>query len=159
MFPLSEGAGIALTTAYYYTPGGRSIQRPLPGQLEKATAAAGGGIIPDQIVHPEPMTRFRAVLDANAMFTSFATEWLQRDREQVTEQFEVSSELLDEFQTAMSARNIRPSLAEWSAEREWIRSRLKQEIFNLALGVAKGDEVEAQRDPVVLAATAALEKQ
>jgi len=29
---------------------------------------------------------------------------------------------------------------------------LKQEIFNQALGVAKGDEVEAQRDPVVQAA-------
>jgi hypothetical protein len=29
---------------------------------------------------------------------------------------------------------------------------LKQEIFNQALGVAKGDEVEAHRDPVVQAA-------
>jgi carboxyl-terminal processing protease len=159
VFPLSQGAGIALTTAYYYTPGGRSIQRPLAGQLQEVTANAGGGIIPDQVVQPEPMTRFRAVLDANALFTSFATDWLQRNRAQVTESFEVSNELLDEFQAAMSARNIRPSLAEWSSEREWIRSRLKQEIFNLALGVAKGDEVEAHRDPVVRAATAAIRKQ
>ena len=35
-----------------------------------------------------------------------------------------------------------------ASERAWVQSRLKQEIFNQALGVAKGDEVEAQRDPV-----------
>ena len=40
-------------------------------------------------------------------------------------------------------------MAEWSSEREFISSRLKEEIFNQALGVAKGDEVEATRDPLV----------
>jgi len=158
VFPLSQGAGLALTTAYYYTPGGRSIQRPLPGQLEKVTAGGVGGIVPDQVVTPEAMTRFRAVLEANGMFTSFATEWLQRSRPKIADSFEVSNALLDEFQTAMSARNIRPSLAEWSSEREWIRSRLKQEILNLTLGVSKGDEVEIHRDPVVRAARAAIER-
>src|SRR5215471_11757830 len=29
VFPLTEGAGLALTTALYYTPSGRSIQKPL----------------------------------------------------------------------------------------------------------------------------------
>ncbi len=29
VLPLSEGAGLAITTAFYYTPSGRSIQRPL----------------------------------------------------------------------------------------------------------------------------------
>jgi hypothetical protein len=43
-------------------------------------------------------------------------------------------------------------VAEWAAERGWLQSRLKQEIFNQALGVAKGDEVEEQRDPAVRAA-------
>jgi hypothetical protein len=33
-----------------------------------------------------------------------------------------------------------------------IQSRLKQELTNLAFGVAKGDEVEMQRDPVVQSA-------
>ena len=35
VFPLSGNTAIALTTAFYYTPSGRSIQKPLPsGQLE-----------------------------------------------------------------------------------------------------------------------------
>ena len=34
----------------------------------------------------------------------------------------------------------------------FIRSRLKQEIFNLAFGVAKGDQVETIRDRQVMMA-------
>ncbi len=47
-------------------------------------------------------------------------------------------------------------MSDWLRERPWVQSRLKQEIFNQALGVAKGDEVEAQRDPVVRAAVERL---
>jgi carboxyl-terminal processing protease len=147
VFPLTQGTGLALTTAFYYTPEGRSIQRKLTGQLEKTTAAATGGIKPGHIVAPEAMTRLRAVLEATATFPTFATEFIQRNPT-VSSDFDVSNQLLDDLQVFLSARNIRPGLAEWSNEREWIRSRLKQEIFNQALGVAKGDEVEAKRDPV-----------
>jgi carboxyl-terminal processing protease len=129
----------------------------LPGQLAKTTAAgAGGGITPDEVVHPETVSRLRMVIDASGAGTEFATEWLQRTKTQVTDRFEVSDGLLDEFQSALSGRNIRPGIAEWSQEREWIRNRLRQEIFNLALGVAKGDEIEAQRDAVILAAVRSL---
>lgn len=157
VFPLSQGSGIALTTAFYYTPAGRSIQRALPGQLAKTTAAgASGGITPDEIVRPESVSRLRMVIDASGAATEFATEWLQRAKPQITDSFEVSDSLLDDFQSTLSARNIRPGLAEWSSEREWIRNRLRQEIFNQTMGVAKGDEVEARRDPVIQAALRSL---
>jgi carboxyl-terminal processing protease len=156
VFPLSQGAGLALTTAFYYTPAGRSIQKALPGQLAKATAQGVGGITPDEFVYPEAPSRLRVVIDASGAATEFATTWLQRSRPALNEQFEVDNSLLDEFQTALSARNIRPGIADWSRDREWIRNRLRQEIFNLGLGVAKGDEVEARQDPVVKAAVASL---
>jgi carboxyl-terminal processing protease len=155
VFPLSQGTGIALTTAFYYTPSGRSIQRKLTGQLEKATAEASGGIIPGYLVYPEAVTQLRAALEATGAFPTFAAEFLQRARS-VTADFEVSNQLLDDLQQFLSQRNIRPGLAEWSKEREWIRARLKQEIFNQALGVEKGDEVEAHRDPVVIKALEVL---
>jgi carboxyl-terminal processing protease len=65
VYPLSASSGLALTTAFYYTPSGRSIQKPLGGgQLGAATVVArgpfhsdagrplpgGGGIQPAQIV-------------------------------------------------------------------------------------------------------------
>ncbi len=64
--------------------------------------------------------------------------------------------MLDQFQAFLSSRRVLPSLAEWSQDRAWMTSRLKTEIFNLAFGVEKGDEVEAQRDPSILAALQAL---
>ena len=155
VYPLSQSTGLALTTAFYYTPAGRSIQKPLPGQLKAATVGGMGGITPGQIVTPEPMTRLRGVIEATGSFPAFATATIQRGRT-IVPSFEVTDALLDDFQAYLSERNIRPGIAEWSKEREWIRSRLKQEIFNQALGIAKGDEVEAARDPIVRAAVAAL---
>jgi carboxyl-terminal processing protease len=163
VFPLAGNTALALTTAFYYTPSGRSIQKPLPSghlEIEKQaeqfrtdsgrTVTGGGGIQPDVAIGPEPQTRLRVALDASGIITSFATEFIQKH--ETKPDFEVSPGLLEDFEVYAGQRNIQPSVAEWSQERAWVQSRLKQEIFNQALGVAKGDEVEAQRDPVVRAA-------
>lgn len=166
VFPLSEGTGLALTTALYYTPSGRSIQKPLDAtQFELAGATAhtggarqyrtdkgravtgGGGIQPDFVVYPPELSRLRQVLEASASFPNYATEYLSQHK--VTDEFEVTPQLLDQFKAYLSERDIQPGVAEWSAEREYVENRLKTEIFNQALGVEKGDEVEAQRDPVI----------
>ena len=99
------------------------------------------------MVEPDPVTRLRMALDASGSFTSFATAYIQKHP--ITESFQVSAADIAEFQVYAAERNIQPSVSEWSQERGWMESRLQQEIFNQALGVAKGDEVEAHRDPVV----------
>jgi carboxyl-terminal processing protease len=163
VFMLTGNTALALTTAFYYTPSGRSIQKPLAsGHLEiqkqaeefhtdsGRTVTGGGGIQPDIAIGPDPPTRLRVVLDASGVITSFATGFIQKH--DVKADFEVSAATLEEFQVYASEHQIQPRVADWAAERGWLQSRLKQEIFNQALGVAKGDEVEAQRDPAVRAA-------
>jgi carboxyl-terminal processing protease len=168
VFPLTGNTALALTTAFYYTPSGRSIQKPLASghlEIEKQaeqfrtdsgrSVTGGGGIQPDVVIGPELPTRLRAVLDGSGILTSFATEFIQQHdakSDGVRPDFEVTPAMLEDFQVYAGQRDIQPSVAEWSRERDWLQSRLKQEIFNQALGVAKGDEVEAQRDPVVRAA-------
>ena len=172
LFPLSDGSGMALTTALYYTPSGRSIQKQFSDQrhLENedfalaATAAhpntrsdfksdkgrplqGGGGIIPDVPLIQEPYTRLRIALDGSASFTSFATEYLKTNK--VTPNFEVTPELLDIFREYLSERRIQPGLQEWSRDRDFIQNRLKTEIFYQALGVEIGDEVAAQSDQAI----------
>jgi carboxyl-terminal processing protease len=173
VFPLSENTGLALTTALYYTPSGRSIQKPLdPARFELAAKTSrpngktefhtdkgrlvtgGGGIQPDYVVYPPAMNRLRAVLDASASFTNFATRYLKDHK--VTEEFEVTPQVLAEFQVFVSGRGIQPSVADWSSERDFVANRLKTEIFNQAFGVEKGDQIEAQRDPVILKAVEIL---
>ena len=173
VYPLSQGTGLALTTALYYTPSGRSIQKPLDAtQFELAASTSkpnrarefhtdsgrvvtgGGGIQPDIAVGPPPMNRLRAVLEATGSFTTFATEYL-RDHK-VSQDFTVTPELMDRFQVFLAARNIEPSVTEWSQERDFVANRLKTEVFNQAFGVEKGDEVDAERDPAIQQARAVV---
>ncbi len=165
VFPLAQGTGLALTVALYYTPSGRSIQKPLDAEFELGATTAhpnsqsefhtdsgrkvtgGGGIQPDIVVYPAPLNRLRAVLDATASFVDFATTYLKQNK--IDRDFEVTPELLDQFRAFLSQRRIQPGVAEWLAERDFVSNRLKTELFNQAFGVEKGDEVEAERDPVI----------
>ena len=165
VFPLSASSGLALTTAFYYTPSGRSIQKPLAsGQLGAATVVAkgpflsdsgrslpgGGGIQPDQIVYPAQETRLQLVLDASGSLTSFAGDYLRTHS--VSDDAQVTSAMLDELKVFLSERSIQPPVADWLAHRDWIANRLRQELLTLKFGVARGDEMELQRDAVIQAA-------
>jgi carboxyl-terminal processing protease len=175
VMPLSGGTGLAITTAFYYTPSGRSIQKPLRDSALSETFSdkpqanrpkyktdggrvvmGGGGIQPDIDVAPRPLTRLETVLDASGAVTSFATEYLSKHRS-IASPFEVTPEILDDFKVFLSARRIQPGIGEWSNERSWISSRLKEEIITQARGVAEGDEIQAQNDPQVQAAIKAVQ--
>jgi carboxyl-terminal processing protease len=162
VFPLSASSGLALTTAFYYTPSGRSIQKPLAsGQLGAATVVArgpfrsdagrslpgGGGIQPDQIVYPAQESRLQLVLDASGSLTSFAGEYLRTHT--VGDDGQATPEMLDQLKVFLSERSIQPPVADWLTYRDWIASRLQQEILTLKFGVARGDEIEMQRDPAI----------
>ena len=110
----------------------------------------GGGIHPDYLVGPAPLNRLRIALDASGSITSFATDYLQRNK--VDADFEATPAILDEFEAFASARGIQPSIGQWAAESVFLRSRIKTEIFNQAFGVERGDQVELQRDPLILKA-------
>jgi carboxyl-terminal processing protease len=165
VFTLTANTGLALTTAFYYTPSGRSIQKPLAfGQLDSKAIAlpgsfhtdagrevrGGGGIQPDQAVEPAQLSRLEMVLDASGVITTFASEYVQKH--EIAAGFDVTPELLDELRVFLSANRIQPPVSDFLKDRAWIQSRLKQEIVSLKFGVAKGDELEMQRDAVVQAA-------
>ena len=67
----------------------------------------------------------------------------------VGEDAQVTSAMLDELKVFLSERSIQPAVADWLTHRDWIASRLQQEILTLKFGVARGDEIELQRDPAI----------
>lgn len=172
VLPLSDGAGLAITTAFYYTPSGRSIQRPLRNSALSETFNAntpkptyktdkgrivkgGGGIQPDILVTPASLTPLEAVLDGSGALMAFATEYLA-GHPAPADPFHITPETIDEFKVFLAARRIQPNIAEWTNERPWLSNHLKQEIFTQARGVDKGDEIQAQFDPQIQAALKAL---
>lgn len=148
VFPLSNKSAVALTVAYYYTPEGQSLQRPLrDSQIDATLATTAGGLRPQYLVTPEAQTRLRIALDASGSFTSFATEYTRREK--VTREFDVSNTLLDQFRGWLGERRIQPGVNQWVTDLAWIRNRLRQEILNQGVGVERGDEIEAARDPQI----------
>ena len=169
VFPLSGDTGLALTIAFYYTPSGRSLQKPLEsGSLNVAAKATpgifhtdagrevrgGGGIQPDIAIPAPQVSRLVYVLEISGVLTTFASEYVQSH--DIPDNFDVTSDLLDELKVYLSARRIQPGVAEWLHERDLIQSKLKQEIVNLKFGVERGDQIEMQRDPAVQRAVQSL---
>jgi carboxyl-terminal processing protease len=173
---LSGDTGLAITTAFYYTPSGRTIQRPLrdsaltetfasksPAQLPTyktdngRTVTGGGGIQPDIVVSPAAMTPLEQFLDSRGACTEFATQYMSA-RKTLPDDFKVTPEILDEFRVYLAGRGAEPSIAEWSSMRDWLTSHLAEAIVTLARGVARGDEIAAQRDPEIQAGLKAMEE-
>ena len=148
VFPLSNKSALALTVAYYYTPEGRSLQRPLrDSQIDATLSTTAGGLRPEYPVGPEEQTRLRIALDASGSFTTFATEFTRREK--ITSAFDVSNALLDTFRGWLGEQRIQPGVTQWLSDIAWIRNRLRQEILNQGVSVERGDEVELARDPMV----------
>jgi carboxyl-terminal processing protease len=169
VFPLSGNSGLALTIAFYYTPSGRSLQKPLEsGSLNVAAKATpgtfhtdagravrgGGGIQPDVLIQEPQVSQLVYVLDASGVLTAFAGEYVQAH--DIPDNFEVNPDLLDQLKVSLSQRGIQPGIAEWLRDRNLIQSKLKQEIVNLKFGVEKGDQIEMQRDAIVRRAIESL---
>ena len=171
---LDEETGLALTTAQYFTPSARSIQRPLPGTALAITdpglessgisstkeagsgfhtddgrpVSAGGGVTPDVTIPPRPMDPWLAFLNQAGAFTDFASEYLTLHGK-VSEAFEPSSEVLDGFRDYLSKNQIRVPEDYWVQDQEALKQRIKTDLFNLVFGLARGDEIETRGDPQV----------
>ena len=174
VFELSEKAGLALTTAHYLSPSGRPIQKPFAdcssyelsecGDSEEQTRTyttdsgkpipGGGGIRPDQVVGPKLFPPFQGLLKSSGVLLDFAQEYIRGKK--IPDDFKVTSSVLDQFQLYLSERGGRPALDVWTANVEFIRYSLEQEIVTLSLGVDRGEQIELMHDPQVLAALTAV---
>jgi carboxyl-terminal processing protease len=174
VFELSQKAGLALTTAHYLSPSGRPIQKPFadcssyelsecgdPEEQARTYATdsgkeipGGGGIRPDRIVGPQLYPPFQALLKSSGVLLDFAQEYIRGKK--IPDDFKVTPDVLDQFQLYLSERGGRPALDVWTANVEFIRYSLEQEIVTLSLGVDRGEQIELMHDPQVLAALAAV---
>jgi carboxyl-terminal processing protease len=132
VFNLSYGAGLALTTAKYYTPSGRLIQRDYDSfydyyaridvdgegaaDRQKETAAqfatdlgrtvyGGGGITPDVEASPRELPPALQFLLARAGFFRFAVEWAARHPD-IERSWQPEEELLAEFRGWLVAEEL-----------------------------------------------------
>ena len=172
VYPLSENTGLALTTAKYYTPSGRLIQRDYNGvslydyyynDRDNAdqtvtnhevkmtdsgrTVYGGGGITPDVKI-PNPKTnRFQDTLLEKYAFFNFAKHYVINH--QVNKQFEVDEAVMQEFRKFLDEQKVPFTEADLAENNDWIRSNIKAELFINEFGQQEGMRVHAETDPEV----------
>ncbi|HLJ90541.1 MAG TPA: S41 family peptidase [Candidatus Angelobacter sp.] len=177
VFPLSENTGLALTTAKYYTPSGRLIQRDYngvslydyyynhdqegPNKEVKLTDSGrtvygGGGITPDVKITAIKTTHFDDSLLIKYAFFNFARKYLSGRN--VDKSFDVSDQVLQDFRKFLDTEKIPYTESELKEEISWIKSNIKTEIFIAQFGQEEGLRVRAEADPQVVSALNLLPK-
>jgi carboxyl-terminal processing protease len=165
---LSESTGLALTTAQYFTPSGRSIQRPLPGtalttpsrELDPGSnsghfftddgrpLAPSGGIAPDVEIPSRNLDPWLAFLNQAGSFTNFASEYLTLHG-RANRPFEPDAAMLGDFKEFLTHGGVRTPEEYWDKDQDYLRLRIKVELLNLVSGLSAGEEVETKGDPQV----------
>jgi carboxyl-terminal processing protease len=173
VYPLSENTGLALTTAKYYTPSGRLIQREYTGVSlydyyyhreddanptgkevkmtdSGRTVYGGGGITPDVKLPQLKTNRFQDQLLQNYAFFNFAKHFLIGKH--VSKDFQVDEPVMQEFRHFLDAQKIPYTEADLMEANDWVRSNIKSEIFISEFGQTEGQRVRTEDDPQVLKA-------
>ena len=173
VYPLSENTGLALTTAHYYTPSGRLIQRDYSNislydyyynrdQAENPSTAnrevkltdsgrtvyGGGGITPDVSIPPIKSNHFQDTLLQHYAFFNFAKRYVVDHHP--TKSFEVDDATMQQFRKSLDDASIQYTQADLLDNSEWLKSNIKAEIFIDAFGQDEGMKVRAETDPEVV---------
>jgi carboxyl-terminal processing protease len=172
VYPLSENTGLALTTAKYYTPSGRLIQREYNGvslydyyynDRDNAdqtvsnhevkmtdsgrTVYGGGGITPDVKIPNLKTNRFEDTLLEKYAFFNFAKHYVINH--QVNKTFEVDDAVMQEFRKFLDEQKIPFTEADLAENNDWVRSNIRAELFINEFGQQEGMRVHAESDPEV----------
>src|SRR6266536_618959 len=173
VYPLAENTGLALTTAKYYTPSGRLIQRDYTNlslydyyynreNEEKnanhevkltdggRTVYGGGGISPDVKLPPYKSNKFQETILQHYGLFNFAKHYVLGHK--VTQNFEVDEAVLQDFRKFLDAEKIAFTEAELIENNDWLRSNIKAELFIDSFGQEEGLKVRAETDPEVVKA-------
>jgi carboxyl-terminal processing protease len=171
VYPLSAKTGLALTTAKYYTPSGRLIQREYngislydyyyshgdqaqPHEIKTTDSGrqvyGGGGITPDIKIPATKPTAFQLRLAQQYAFFNFAKHYLLNRH--VQKNWEVDDAALQEFKSFLQKQQIAFTDPEFNEAQDWIKGNIKSEVFTAEFGQAAGLQVRAETDPEVIKA-------
>ena len=179
VYPLSENTGLALTTAHFYTPSGRLIQRdysnksffdyyyhkdePKDMQDVKMTDAGrtvygGGGITPDEKYAPPKIDHLQTELYVKWAFFNFTRYYFGQHDTKLPKGWSPDATTLNEFHDYLLKQNYDFTEAEFTQDADWIKRLLKREMYITAFDIDESDRVSMETDPEVERAIDAMPK-
>ena len=170
---INRSRGLALTTARYYTPSGRSIQRDYTHGLDDyynpeddkdakpqgppyrtdlgRTVYGGGGINPD---FPMPVVRLNEFM-VNLRFRHqalFRFAVHEKEHQGVQPGQHADAAVMARFRAWAQEQKLEISDKDWDANLAAMQEQLSVEMQNVAHGVEAGFKLQCEKDPVILKA-------
>jgi carboxyl-terminal processing protease len=171
--PLSENTMMLLTTARYYTPSGRLIQRDYknvtlydyhynpqrPKAPEVKLTDTGrqvygeGGITPDVIVPDPKPNDFQDLLERRGILYpappgvgDFARYYLG-SRPEVTENFTVDDAVIAQLRKYLGEQHVPFTEDQIQQNLSWLKWEIRREVVTTVFGVNEGYKVALENDP------------
>jgi carboxyl-terminal processing protease len=178
VYPLTENTGLALTTAKYYTPSGRLIQRDYSQgsfyeyyfrngaqKNEKdakmtdsgRTVYGGNGIEPDEKFTVK-YSRFQIEMARKGAFRDYIPKYFSGREAKLSKDWSPDEAMMADFHAFLLKKEIQFSEAEFAEDKDWIKVQLKREALITASGLDESTRYALETDPMVLKAMDSLPK-
>jgi carboxyl-terminal processing protease len=165
VYTLQYGAGLALTTSKYYTPAGRNIQRDyssfydyyVADENEDGTATekplrertqfktdtgrivfGGGGITPDVLIKPDPLSRATQLLEVRSALFNYGVDYAAKHPD-LTKEVTITPAVIEDFTRYAAEKDLAPiadirEALQKPNDRRYIERVLKAEIVAAKFG-------------------------
>ena len=180
VYPLAEQTGLALTTAHFYTPSGRLIQRdytnksffdyyyhkddnarnPLDVKMTDSgrTVYGGGGITPDEKYVSPKLDKLQRELLSKYAFFNYTKYYFSVHDIKLPKGWSPDDAGMTEFHDWMLKNSYAFTEADFTRDTDWVRRMLKKEIYLTAFNLDESRRVEIETDPEMEMAINALPK-
>ena len=181
-FPLSENTALLLTTARYYTPSGRLIQRdyknqtlydyhynPQPPQAPEVKLTdtgrqvyGQGGITPDVAVAAPKPDDFETLLERRGVFYPLPqgvgdfVRYYLGEKPDITKDFVVDDAVIAQFRKYLGEQHIQVSEGDIQQNLPWLKWEIKREVFTTVFGLNDGYRIALENDPQLDKAIASI---
>jgi carboxyl-terminal processing protease len=170
VYPLDEHTGLALTTARYFTPSGRLIQRDYttvslydyyyhpehngtPHTEVRLTDGGremygGGGITPDVEVSEPKLTPTEELLLQHGAFFNFGKSYLGVHKT-IPKDFQVTDDVLQEFKQFLTSEKVQVSEQEMKDNLDFVKTRIRIQLVASIFGEIDANVISVENDYLV----------
>ena len=179
--PFEDSSALRVTTARWYTPSGRSIDKPADKQgynddgsedTEPDTTKTDrkifttlgplrrdvfgeGGITPDIIIKPTQLTKLETEIFTKGLNFDFVVQYTAVNKE-INKDFKVTDEILNSFADYLVEKEVEFTPEAFDSIKTRLQKRLSQDIHTNIWGLKDGYRVRVENDPLVAKAVELL---
>lgn len=165
---LPLNSAIALTTAKYYTPSGKCLQRDFSKLDDYYTtvynddydtdSSINGGVSPDIFVKERIYSPLVINIFAKGLIFKFARQIINQKGSAVNRSFKVSTPMIKNFKTFLKENKIEFDPVEFKKDLTTIKYIIRREVFALKYSPIEGFKVFLESDPVTEKSVTHLKK-